>query len=209
MLALIVANIAVFLYQLNLNSRALSHFVYSYALIPFEVTNNVDLPPPGPDPIYLTLFSSMFMHSGFLHIAGNMLYLWVFGDNVEDGLGHLRFTLLYFLSGLAAAGTQIWVSPDSTIPTIGASGAIAGILGAYLVMYPGAPIRVLVFLGPFITIARLSAFLMIGYWAVVQLFSGVGSLGVETGGVAYWAHIGGFGAGLVLAPLMRSRRAWA
>jgi len=197
---LVAANIAVFLYEMTLSDRSLNRFIYSYAATPYEILNSVDVPPPGPEPIYLTLISSMFIHGSFLHIAGNMLFLWVFGDNVEDRLGHLRFLAFYFLTGLVASFTHILLNFDSQVPTIGASGAIAGVLGAYLYMFPGARVKVLLFIGPFFTLTYLSALIVIGYWALIQFLYGIGSLGVETA-VAYWAHIGGFLAGLIIAML--------
>jgi membrane associated rhomboid family serine protease len=150
----------------------------------------------------------MFMHGGFLHIASNMLYLWVFGDNVEDRFGHLGFLIFYLAAGVVASLTHIFMNMGSQIPSVGASGAIAGVLGAYLVMFPGASIRTLVFLGPFILLPRISAIFLIGFWFLSQAFAGLASLGAtseQTSGVAVWAHIGGFIAGIVLVPLFRRR----
>ena len=151
MFAILLANIVVFLYELSLGDRGLEQFFYSAGVIPFEYLTgrNLATPPPG-GVIYLTLLTSMFMHGGFLHIASNMLYLWVFGDNVEDQFGHARFLIFYLACGVIASFTHIFMNQGSQVPSIGASGAIAGVLGAYLVMFPGATIRTLVFLGPFI-----------------------------------------------------------
>lgn len=193
-------------------------FTYGYAVIPREILHGVDLThsvhtsagnipqAPGPSPIYLTLFTAMFMHGSWLHLAGNMLYLWIFGDNVEDALGHWRFLAFYVICGLAAALAQIAGAPQSVIPSLGASGAIAGVLGAYILLFPKRQVRVLI--GCF-GIVELSAFIVIGLWILLQLVSGVGQLSAtvhkDVGGVAYLAHIGGAFAGLLLTPIFRKR----
>lgn len=208
---LIIANVAVF-FLLQWHNPA---FTYGYSVIPKEILTGVDLvhtvgkipQAPGPYPIYLTLLTGMFMHGSILHLAGNMLYLWIFGDNVEDALGHGRFLLFYVICGLVAAAAQIAGTPHSVIPSLGASGAIAGVLGAYIWMFPRQRVRVLV--GCFFTV-ELSAFIVIGLWIFLQLVNGVGQLSVITqadnGGVAYLAHIGGAFAGLLLTPFFRKRR---
>jgi len=202
---LIAINVLVFIYELILGPQV-EGFVQSWAIIPYEITHGVDLPPASIQPIYLTLITAMFLHGGFVHIAGNMLFLWIFGNNIEDAMGSLRFLVFYLLCGLAAAFAQIAVDPNSQIPNIGASGAIAGVLGAYLLLFPGAEIQTLVFLGFFVRLVRLPALLFLGLWFVLQLFSGVAGLGMEAmGGVAWFAHIGGFIAGLVLINLFRRR----
>lgn len=150
-----------------------------------------------------TLVSSMFMHSGWLHIIGNMLFLWVFGDNVEDIMGPLRFAAFYVLCGLAAAGAQITTDPHSVVPMVGASGAIGGVMGAYAVMFPRARVHLLIILVVYVTTISVPAILMLGYWFILQLLSGIGSLGAQGGGVAFWAHIGGFLAGIVLVLVFR------
>jgi membrane associated rhomboid family serine protease len=205
-LAIIGANIVVFLFELMLDTvGALELFVRAFSVIPYEITHGVDLPPRIPAPVYLTVFTSMFMHGGFFHIFGNMLYLWIFGNNVEDNMGHGRFLVFYLICGVAAALAQIAMSPNSQIPLLGASGAVAGVLGAYLVMFPRAQVEVLVF-GWFIHIVRLPATLVLSFWIVIQLFQGVLSLGLPTlGGVAWFAHIGGFLTGLILVPFFRRR----
>jgi membrane associated rhomboid family serine protease len=209
---IIVLNVIVFVYELGLGSRQLDSFVMSMGTIPVEILSGRDLPPPAPLPgvVWVTLVTAMFVHGGFLHIASNMLYLWVFGDNVEDTLGHGTFVLFYLVAGVAAGLTHVFVNAGSTIPSVGASGAIAGVLGAYLIMFPNAQVRTLIFLGPFITWPRVSAVLLIGFWFLTQLASGLASLDVTTeqsSGVAFWAHIGGFVAGLVLALILRPRTA--
>jgi membrane associated rhomboid family serine protease len=210
MLIILVANLLVFVYQITLTEVGLLGFYLSLGVIPVEYTQGRDVGPPPPYGItWLTLFTSMFMHGGFLHIASNMLYLFVFADNVEDQYGHARFLLFYLATGVVASATHILLNLASEIPSVGASGAIAGVLAAYLLMFPRASVRTLLFLGPFITVTRISAIFLIGFWFVTQLFAGIASLGAETeqtGGVAFWAHIGGFVAGLVLTPLLRPRR---
>jgi membrane associated rhomboid family serine protease len=156
--------------------------------------------------VWLSIITSMFMHGGFLHIAGNMLFLWVFGNNIEDRLGRLRFILFYLLAGAAATYAQAAVNPSSVIPLIGASGAVAGVLGAYLVLYPRARVTTLVIFF-FITAVEVPAVLLLGAWFVLQLFQGVGSVAGDAGGVAYFAHIGGFIAGVLLLGIFRLRRA--
>lgn len=213
---LIAINLVVFLLQLT--SPGLT---YAYSVVPYEITQGVDLTRPvflpgigripqlpGPAPIYLTLLSAMFMHGGFMHIAGNMLYLWIFGDNVEDRMGHARYLVFYLLCGIAASAAYIFFEPDSVIPSLGASGAISGVLGAYLVMFPHQRVRVLIPMGIFSQITELPALIVIGFWALLQFLNGVGSIAqtAQTGGVAYMAHIGGFVAGLVLVFLFRRQR---
>jgi len=173
-------------------------FIEKWAFIPTRFLSN-----PAGD--FLTLFSSMFMHAGWLHLGGNMLYLWIFGDNVEDRFGHIKFTIFYLLSGLAATFAQLAFSTGSSVPNLGASGAIAGVLGAYILLFPKGRVRVL--LGQ--QVGQVSAIIVIGLWIVLQLFSGIGSIAstTQTGGVAYMAHIGGFIAGFVLTLLFRGSRA--
>jgi membrane associated rhomboid family serine protease len=204
---LIMINVLVFLYEMSLGSR-LDGFVQAFGAVPREITTGRDLPPMAPlGNVYLTLITSMFLHGGWLHLGGNMLYLWVFGDNVEDTFGSFRYLLFYLVCGLAATVLQIAMSPGSDLPSIGASGAIAGVLGAYIVMFPTAQVRTLLILGFFILIPRIPALFLIGAWFLLQLLSGLGQLGIaeETGGVAFWAHVGGFVAGLLLALFLRPR----
>lgn len=194
--------IAAFIYQimiqLTLGDAGLQAFLMDFGVIPARVTGGM-LVEPG-------LVTSMFLHGGLLHIVSNMLYLLPFGDNVEDKLGHWRYLLFYLLCGVIASLVHIAFNPGSTVPAIGASGAIAGVLGAYLMLVPGGRVRGLLFLWIIVDTVELPAMVFIGFWFVLQLFNGLASLGVttnESGGVAFWAHIGGFVAGLLLAPLLR------
>lgn len=209
-LLLVATNLAVFFWELMIGSlggaRSLDAFIRAYGVVPWEIVTGRDLWPPGPRPIYLTLLTSMFMHAGWLHIIGNMLYLMVFGDNVEDRLGHLTFLIFYLIGGIVASLAQIAVYPDSRIPSIGASGAVAAVLGGYLVLFPRGIVRALVIFGPFLRITWLPAAGFILFWFFTQFLNGIASLGVhtlETGGVAYWAHIGGFIGGLILVWLYK------
>ena len=154
---------------------------------------------------WYTVLTSMFMHGGWLHLIGNMWFLWIFGNNVEDSMGHVRFVVFYLLCGLAAAAAQVVADMDSAIPMVGASGAIGGVMGAYILLYPRVQVHMLVFLGFFVTTFAVPAFLMLGYWLAIQLISGFLATGVEGGGVAFWAHVGGFVAGVALVPLFRVR----
>ena len=191
---LIAINIAVFFYQISLGSeRAIQDFIIRYGVIPQEIVSRQDL---------YTLLTSMFMHGGWGHIIGNMFFLWVFGDNVEDAFGHLGYLVFYLLTGLAASAAHIILNQGSPIPSVGASGAISGVLGAYLIFFGGNAIHVLI--GWFVTV--VPAWMMIGLWAVQQFISTYGSLAVTeqtTGGVAYAAHAGGFLAGLIIAGALR------
>ncbi|MBI4302437.1 MAG: rhomboid family intramembrane serine protease [Chloroflexi bacterium] len=207
-LTLILITTIVFIYELTLSGNQLQRLIMSLGAIPEEIVAGRDIPPPGPHPLWLTLITSMFLHGGWFHFGGNMLYLWVFGDNVEDALGKIKYLFLYLASGIIAGGAQILSNPNSTMPSIGASGAIAGVLGAYLLLYPRARVETLVAFGFFITLIPVPAILLIGLWAVMQFFNGIASLGIgvaQTSGVAYWAHVGGFVAGLVLVSVLRRR----
>lgn len=209
---LIVLNALAFVYQVLLEAGELGEgagagqaFVMEFGLIPCRLTGACaaasDLPSPG-----LTVFTSMFLHGGFFHIAGNMLYLWIFGNNVEDTLGHGRFSVFYLASGIGAAAVQTLVGPGSQVPMIGASGAISGVLGAYVVLFPHASVLTLVIFGFFWRVVRIPAILVLGFWMVVQILNGLGSFG-SGGGVAWFAHIGGFFAGMGLLLLLRPRPA--
>lgn len=203
-LTLIAVNVVVFIYELMVpNVDAL---FMAAGVIPLEIGTGRDLPPPAPyGSVYTTLLTSMFLHGGLMHIGSNMLFLWIFGDNVEDRLGHLRYLIFYLLCGVAASAAHVYFNWGSRIPSVGASGAIAGVLGGYLILFPSASVRVLLFIGWFITMTRVPAILMIGLWFVTQLLSGVAGLGQteQTAGVAFWAHIGGFVVGLPLVLLFR------
>lgn len=205
-LTIIAINAAVFVYALSLDV-SYTRFVQTYGLVPAEITTGRDLWPPSPIPVYLTLFTSMFLHAGLLHLAGNMIFLWVFGDNVEDALGHLAFLGFYFACGIAASLLQILSDPLSPIPNVGASGAIAGVLGGYLLLFPRANVRTLLFAVPFITITRVSAFLLILVWFAFQAGSALLELGLVVArgsGIAFWAHIGGFAAGLLIVGVWKA-----
>lgn len=198
--ALISVNCVVFFYLLSFGEE-FQNALFKWGAIPFEITHGKELTPQLAFPIPLSLFSSMFMHGGFLHLAGNMLYLWIFGDNVEDRLGHAKFFVFYILSGLAASLLYILTSSQSQVPMIGASGAIAGVLGAYMINFPNARILTLVFFGFFIRIARIPALLVLGFWFILQLLYALPSIGSTTGGVAWFAHVGGFLSGIILFKL--------
>ena len=205
-IGLIVINVLVYLNQLALSPRAAVRFVYLYGLIPVEISQG-QLLVPHPVPLYGTILTSMFVHGGLFHLAGNMLYLWIFGDNVEDRLGRVRYLLFYLLSGVGAAATQILSDPHSQIPMVGASGAISGVLGAYLLLYPHARVVTLVFFGWFVRLIEIRALFVLGFWILVQLASGLLTWGAQVGGVAWFAHIGGFVAGLVMVIPLRRREA--
>ena len=202
---LIAANILVYVNQLMLPPQAAVQFISLYGLIPREISDG-NLLAPHPVPLYATVFTSMFVHGGLFHLGGNMLYLWIFGDNVEDRIGRLRFLVFYLLAGLAAAATQIWTDPASKIPMVGASGAISGVLGAYLFLFPHARVLTLITLGFFYRIVEVPALIVLGFWIIVQVLNGVGTLGVQVGGVAWFAHIGGFVAGLGMIVLLSGGR---
>jgi membrane associated rhomboid family serine protease len=192
---LILANCLVFYHQITLNFGASQRFIFQWAAIPYQITHGEVLYGKTFVPPILTLFSSMFLHGGFLHLIGNMLYLWIFGNNIEDAMGHFRFLLFYLLAGLCAALTQVFSDPQSTTPMIGASGAVAGILGAYLLLFPRARVLTLMFVFIFIRLIRVPALIVLGFWFLIQLLSV--TAGME-GSVAFFAHIGGFLAGLIL-----------
>ena len=179
-------------------------FQTQYALIPAEFLAGRDLPPAIPIPIWLTLLTSMFLHGGILHLLGNMLYLWIFGDNVEDAMGSVRFLIFYLACGIVAAFAQIAIGPSSSVPMLGASGAIAGVLAAYFMLYPQSRILTLVPLFFFLRLVAVPAVFLLGFWFLWQVISGAGALG-NAGGVAFFAHIGGFLAGLVLVFPFRQR----
>jgi membrane associated rhomboid family serine protease len=220
-LLIIVINLLVFvLLQLPESSQDRQPFTYGFSTIPYEITHDTDLvkptaatiggqrvlidEAPGPKPIQLTLLTSMFMHAGWLHILGNMWFLWIFGDNVERRFGSLFYLLFYLGAGIVASFAQIWASPNSVVPNLGASGAIAGVLGAYLAMFPTNRVTIIAFrFIPF----PVPAIIAIGIWAVLQFISGFGQIAAtdEGGGVAYLAHVGGFIAGLIVGLLFRAR----
>jgi len=207
--ALIVLNALVFVYQISLQAagpdgaQAAQAFIEEFGLVPCRLTGACRVGPELPLPV-VTIFTSMFMHGGLFHIGGNMLYLWIFGNNVEDTLGHTRYLVFYLLSGIAAALAQTVVGPSSVVPMVGASGAISGVLGAYLVLFPGAHVTTLIILGFFFRLVQIPAMVVLGFWIVLQVLNGLGSFGAS-GGVAFFAHIGGFVAGMGLLFLLRPR----
>jgi membrane associated rhomboid family serine protease len=202
--------VLVFLYQASLEvggagegAAAATAFVMEFGLVPCRLTGACRMAADLPSPVF-SIFSSMFLHGGLFHIGGNMLYLWIFGNNVEDTLGHGRFLVFYLAGGVAAAAAQTLVGPESRVPMIGASGAISGVLGAYIVLFPQASVLTLIIFGFFWRIVRIPALIVLGFWMVVQILNGLGSFGAG-GGVAWFAHIGGFFAGMALLPLIRPR----
>jgi membrane associated rhomboid family serine protease len=210
MLTILVLNVLAFVFELGVgDTNSLDNLFLAAGIVPVEFTRGALVGPSPPLGMpWTTLFTSMFLHGGLLHIASNMLYLFIFGDNVEDRLGHVRFLIFYFLCGLAAGITHIVANAGSSLPSIGASGAIAGVLAAYLVLFPHAQVRTLIFLGPFILVPRIAAAFLIIFWFITQFISSITSLGATTessGGVAVWAHVGGFVAGLILVQFMRPR----
>ncbi len=203
----IIINVVVFILQLNNDM-----FTYGYSAIPFEIMNNVDLvdpvqnvpQAPGPFPIYITLLSSMFMHGGWMHLIGNMVFLWVFGDNIESTIGSVKFAIFYILGGLAASAGHIGFNLGSVIPSLGASGAIAAVMGAYLVMFPKSRIKMLILV--FFRTFKIPAFVFLGFWILQQLYSGVGTImSSNATGVAWWAHIGGFAFGVLAGFLFKNK----
>lgn len=202
--SLLAVNILVFGWQFLLGPKA-QLVVFSFGAVPYEITHGVSVYRPVYIPTSLTLITSMFVHGGFLHLAGNMLYLWIFGNNVEDRMGRFRFLIFYLICGLAAVLTHVLISPDSRVPMVGASGAISGILGAYLLMFPHARVLTVIPIFFYVRVVHLPAVFLIGFWILMQVINGVVSLKVE-GGVAWFAHIGGFVAGLLLVRLFAGRR---
>jgi membrane associated rhomboid family serine protease len=218
-IGLVALNALVFLYQWSLQFpqdpealRSAQAFVLEFGATPCRLAGRclgtVDFPNP-----LATIFTSMFVHGGLFHVFGNMLYLWIFGDNVEDTLGHARFLLFYLASGVAAVAGQTLVNPSSQVPMVGASGAVSGVLGAYLILFPHAGVLTVVVFGFFVRLVRIPAVLVLGFWIVVQVINGLvtysaGMLGrAGEGGVAWFAHVGGFVAGVVLLFLLRPRAA--
>ncbi len=196
---LIVVNVAIFFFEFSLDPFSRNHFIAMYGLTPdrFQFSN---------------LLTSMFLHGSWMHVLGNMWFLWIFGDNVEDILGHAKYLLFYLLCGVAAAMGQVLLNPDSRVPMVGASGAIAGVMGAYMVKFPRARILMLGFIFFFVTTFEIPAAAMLIYWFVIQLFSGVGSVGysqASEGGVAFFAHVGGFIAGIAFVYMMGTRQRYS
>ena len=193
-ISIIVLNVLVFAYQLSLGASGQA-FIFAHGLVPSEFS-------------LITLVTSMFLHGGLMHVGGNMLYLWIFGDNVEDRMGHARFIVFYLLCGVAAALAQTWANPNSPVPMVGASGAIAGVMGAYFVMYPRSRIVTLIPIFFFIQLVEVPAVIFLGLWFLMQFLSGLGSAALSpdtnmSGGIAFWAHVAGFVAGLAAVHVFR------
>ena len=202
----ILLNVLVFMVELSAGPMR-DEFLREWGVVPGRLFAALSGDTALPVELW-TLVTSQFLHGGWLHLIGNMVFLWVFGNNIEDVMGHGRFLVFYLVCGVAAAGAQILISPNSVVPMVGASGAISGVLGAYLLLYPRVRVHTLLFLGLFVTTVTLPAYVMLGYWAVLQLLGGLGSLGgVERGGTAFFAHIGGFVAGLILIRFFASEDA--
>jgi membrane associated rhomboid family serine protease len=191
-IGIIVLTALAFLFELSLDEGELQRFVLAFGVVPADLS-------------WPAVLTSMFLHGGWLHVLGNMLYLWIFGDNVEDRLGHARYLMFYLFCGAIAALGQTVINPHSMVPMIGASGAVAGVMGAYFVLYPHSRVLTAVFILFFIDLIEIPAIFFLGIWFVMQVFSGVGSLGagIADGGVAFWAHVAGFAAGAVLGGLWR------
>jgi membrane associated rhomboid family serine protease len=209
-IALIGLNVLAFIYELALG-QGLERFMYAFGVVPQQMLEHLQAQPLNPA-TWIPFLSSMFLHGGFLHLGGNMLSLWIFGDNVEDRMGHFRYLLFYLAAGLAGGLAHVLTNAPSVLPSIGASGAIAGVMGAYVILYPNARVLTLIPIFIFIQIVEIPAVIFLGFWFLLQFFSGTLSLGAATyqqGGVAWWAHIGGFlvGAATVLL-FYRRRPAW-
>lgn len=206
---LIAANVLAFLYEASLPPQQLNSFFELAAIVPRELSASfAGIPVNQPVPEWATLITSQFLHGGLLHLGGNMLFLWIFGNNVEDRLGHFKFLFFYLACGVLAGLAQWYFSQGSSIPSLGASGAIAGVMGAYIIRFPKAEVLTLIPLGFYFPAVRLPAFYFLGFWFLQQAAYGVASLetrtniGMESGGIAYWAHAGGFVFGAILGPLL-------
>ncbi len=203
---LIAVNVVVFFYQVSLGPNQGRAFVYEFGAIPAVISGAQSLPPSlAVIPAPLSLFTNMFLHGGWLHLIGNMWYLWIFGDNIEAAMGRIRYLVFYIFCGILASLTHVLSNLSSILPSIGASGAISGVLGAYLLIYPRARVLVLIPLGFFTRLMYIPAGFVLGFWFFLQLLSGSLSAGQEGGGVAFWAHIGGFIAGMLLVGLFKKR----
>jgi membrane associated rhomboid family serine protease len=210
---LIALNVLIFIYELTFSPKGLTQFFYQWAIVPFQLTGALigqpqAILPGGEPPELLTLITSQFLHGGFLHVAGNMLFLWIFGNNVEDQLGHVKFLFFYLACGVLAGLAQWYFSQGSQIPSLGASGAIAGVMGAYIIRFPQVNVRTVFPIGIFPLVFNIPAYFYLGIWFFQQALYGFATLaprtmvGMESGGVAYWAHAGGFVFGAVLGPLL-------
>ncbi len=210
--SLIALNVAIFIYELTFSPKGLTQFFYQWAIVPIQLTGEFIGQPqpilPVEPPEFLTLITSQFLHGGFLHVAGNMLFLWIFGNNVEDQLGHVKFLVFYLTCGVLAGLAQWFFSQTSQVPSLGASGAIAGVMGAYIIRFPQVNVRTVFPIGIFPLVFNIPAYFYLGIWFFQQALYGFATLaprtsvGMENGGVAYWAHAGGFVFGAVLGPLL-------
>jgi len=203
-LSIIVLNVLVYMWEVSIEPYLLNQVYYAFGVIPAEVMNTF-FTGASLTPVLFSFVTTMFVHGGWLHLIGNMLFLWVFGDNVEGRLGHLRYLLFYLLVGFFASLVHILSNPLSTMPVVGASGAVAGVLGAYIILFPRARVLALVPIIIIFTLMEIPAVVFIALWFVLQLFNGVASLGGDANTVAYWAHVGGFIAGAVLIKIMAPR----
>ncbi len=203
-IAIIIFNVLVYFYQLSLGQQ-IGDFIKNFGIIPKSFSSILDVPISGWVMLIPNLFTSMFIHGGLLHLLGNLWYLWIFGDNVEDFFGHFPFFLFYLASGLAGAITHIYFNLDSTIPTIGASGAIAGVMGAYIMLYPRSRITTIIFIIIYFTVAEIPALFFLGFWIFLQFLYASFSAASDaaSGGVAWWAHVGGFAFGMIIALFFR------
>jgi len=201
---LILINISVFIYMNYFAPADTRSIIFKLGFIPYELSHFVDINPKNFVPIPLTIFTAMFMHGGWVHLLSNMPYLWIFGDNIEDVLGHVKYLFFYIMCGIAATLVHGFININSQVPTLGASGAIAGVLGAYMFLFPKARIKTLVILFVFIQTVHIPAVIMLGYWILLQILSAYAQHGSRSGGgIAWFAHIGGFVAGLVLIIMMK------
>ena len=203
-IGIIIVNILIFLYELSLGS-GLGEFIMKFGVVPLKVSYYSQVPDLTFINTFFPFISSMFLHGGFVHLIGNMWFLWIFGDNIEDKLGHFKFIAFYFLCGIIASSVHVFFNSQSNVPCVGASGAIAGVLGAYMVTFPRARVVTIVPLFVFIQVMELPAIVVLGFWFVIQFFNGAASITASASGagVAWWAHIGGFAAGVIILYIIR------
>jgi membrane associated rhomboid family serine protease len=204
---LIVMNVAVFLYQVSLSPGAAQLLAYQFGAIPAVVLGTKSLPADfAAIPPLLSIFTSMFLHGGWMHVVGNMWFLWIFGNNIEEAMGHARYLAFYLICGILASAGHVFSNPHSVLPSIGASGAIAGVMGAYIMLYPRARVWTLIFLGFFVRLMYIPAGVILGFWILLQFINGSMMAGrQDVGGVAFWAHVGGFIAGILLVGIFKKR----
>jgi membrane associated rhomboid family serine protease len=203
-IGIIIINVLIFLYELSLGS-GLGEFIMKFGVVPLKVSYYSQVPDLTFINTFFPFISSMFLHGGFVHLIGNMWFLWIFGDNIEDKLGHFKFIAFYFLCGIIASSVHVFFNSQSNVPCVGASGAIAGVLGAYMVTFPRARVVTIVPLFVFIQVMELPAIVVLGFWFVIQFFNGAASITASASGagVAWWAHIGGFAAGVMILYIIR------